>query len=169
MRFSYSVYWDLCHPVRIVFALEIASNLVAIAAQVYAVAAVWMFLLCSQLFVGIYREIALQIESGLSLGMEEKMGFLLDSHQQLVGAVNRVMDRFGWILMANTCFMALNLFYALYYSVEFFYDGYWFTGLYHSLDLLIAFFRLWLGCYSADIILNKVGIVYILRQCYTIH
>ena len=115
-----------------------------------------MFSFCSQLLVGIYKEIALQIESILSSALEEKMRFLLESHNQLVEAVNRVMDRFELIMIANTCLMALNLFYTLYYSIEFLHDGYWLHGFHHLLDFLIALFRLWLGCHSADRILKKV-------------
>jgi len=164
LKLSFSVYWDLNHPVRVVTVLESVAKLVTTLTQVYAVAAVWIFVLFSQLLVGIYREIAFQIESRLSSDMEEKISFLLDSHNQLVGAVNRVRDRFGWILMANTCYMALNLFYTLYYAIEFLYDGYWVAGFHHLLDLFIAFFRLWLGCHSADQMLKKV--FYYFKLCY---
>ena len=156
MKLGLSVYWDLYHPVWVILPLEMIAKVVAAIAQVCSVAAVLMFVLCSQLFVEIYEEIALQIESKFSSDMEEKMRFLLESHNQLVGAVKRVRDRFGWILLANTCLMALNMFYSLYYAIEFFHDGYWVAGFYHSLHLFIAFFRLWLGCHSADQILKKV-------------
>jgi len=156
MKLGFTVYWDLKNPTHVVFALDIATKLMATLAQVYAVAAVWMFVICSQLFDKIYKEIAIQIESILSSDMEEKMRFLLDSHHQLIGAMDRVIDRFELIMIGNTCFMGLNLFYTLYYTIEFLHDGYWLHGFHHLLDLLIAFFRLWLGCHSADRILKKV-------------
>jgi len=162
MKLSFSVYWDLNHPVRVVPVLESAAKVVTTLTQVYAVAAVWMLVLFSQLLVGIYKEMALRIESILSSDVEEKMTFLLDSHHQLIGAVNQIRDRFGWILMANTCFMALNLFYTLYYSIEFLHDRYWVIGFHHLLDLFTAFFRLWLGCHSADQIRKKVFFYYLL-------
>ncbi len=49
LKLSFSVYWDLNHPVRVVTVLESVAKLVTTLTQVYAVAAVWIFVLFSQL------------------------------------------------------------------------------------------------------------------------
>lgn len=57
----YEFYFDiLYHPVRVVPVLKIAAKLVATLAQIYDVAAVYMYAICSQLFLGIYKEISFQ-------------------------------------------------------------------------------------------------------------
>ncbi len=128
MIWVFHIHWDLNHPVRVVYALELAANILNIGAQVYSMIAVWMFVLSSS---------------------RKKMRFTLESHRTLFGAVKRLMDRFGWILMANTCFTALNLFYSLYYTIEYVHAHYCLAVLSTSFDCCcVNTFRFWLCRHS---------------------
>ena len=140
----------MCHPVRVVYAVELVENVLTHGGRVYTIIAIGMFALFSQLLVVFYEKAAFAIKFRSWTLLDEKMGFTLESHRTLVGAVERLMERFGWILMANTCFTALSLFYNLYYIIEFVHDRYWLAALSISFDFCCATFRLCLGCHSAE-------------------
>lgn len=148
----FSIYWDVCHPVRIVSGLEVCQNLIAIVTQLYPVAALWIFALCGRILVQYQRVVSAQL-----LQQGDRYGpSLLRRHRQLCQSADQLVHQFRWILFANTCFSSLTLFNSSYFVVEFIHDHYLIAALRQVNNFIKALFRLWLMCNTTDHIRKMV-------------
>ncbi|EFX89765.1 hypothetical protein DAPPUDRAFT_346895 [Daphnia pulex] len=157
-----SIYWDLNHPVRLVYWLDVLQNSIRILSNhCFTVFPVWIFIICSQLHIFYTRKL---IANSKLLNFVVRNATVpisqtdvaqrtfsnLRSLKQLYLAADLLHRQFSTILMVN-CFLAfITMLTSSYYVIEFSQLGYVVIVCWEASHVVDSFVRFWLICHTSD-------------------
>ena len=161
-----AVYWEVVHPNRKEDWFYLLEMIVLKFSTMYTLMALFLFVLCGQLFViyhlKIIEDLRLLLNSKVihhdSERSSDELIWSLLSHLRILCEAKRQLFRdFRPILMMNYCLSVVNILTCSYYSINhFFTSNYWVVVMWDICDTLEFIFRLWVLCHTADQIRSSV-------------
>lgn len=137
-------------------------NGLRILCQFFAVVALFLYALCGQLLYLYNRDITGRLEQLVSDGMfDNRCLSLLRQYRPLLTARRQLYNDFRFPLLAGCCLNLVTVLTSSYFLVEYYLSPHKVVMLWDLSDFLLASFRFWLACHTADRIRSSVRFRYV--------
>ena len=151
--------WRVTHPYgNVIDWISIVQELITIQSLVFALSAIWLYVLCARIIVIYYINTTEKMKHliGKYYCVKEIFAFV-ETFKYLSYATHLLHRRFGLILLVNCCYLMTNLIHTLYYITRFTSNLHIILVLWDWFTLVEVISRLFLICHMADSIRNSVS------------